>query len=90
MKTLLQVGDQVKIRKDIKRKTNYKMLINEDTEIETWLGPDEMMKPGEIVTIAEIKNGKYKLVEENFFCYTDEMFDPELIEFLYEEYLLNK
>ena len=84
MKTLLQVGDKVRIRKDITPNKYYKMKI---TNTENCYLPDKMCDPGELVTIMDITRSGYRLVEEDFFTYTDEMFDPELIEFLYEEFL---
>ena len=91
MKTLLQPGDKIRIRSDIKEQVRYKMktsdhgdtfLLN-SSEIQT-------IKPGQMVTIKRIRHGKYVLEEEGFFNYTDEMFEPDVIEFLYEEYLNNK
>ena len=50
----------------------------------------QTVKPGQMVTIKRIRYGKYVLEEEGIFNYTDEMFEPDVIEFLYEEYLNNK
>lgn len=87
MKTLLQPGDKVKIRKDIKHNHKYKMKTNnrEDMYIS-----NSMVDPGTIVTIKNIVHDTYRLEEESLCNYTDEMFELDLIEFLYEEYLNNK
>ena len=49
-----------------------------------------MMAPGSIVTIKAIVHDTYRLEEEGLCNYTDEMFEPDLINYLYEEYLNNK
>ena len=87
MKTLLQPGDKVKIREDIKHNHKYKMKTNnrEDMYIS-----HSMVDPGTIVTIKNIVHDTYRLEEESLCNYTDEMFEQDLIEFLYEEYLNNK
>ena len=81
--TLLQVGDKVRIRKDISDQNYYKM---KTYDYSNCYLEGKMAKPGELVTIASINRG-YRLIEEDFFTYTDEMFDTELIDYLYEEYL---
>ena len=83
--TLLQVGDKVRIREDIKDGEYYEMKTYTYNNCYLY---GKMAKPGKLVTIKQ-NNAGYRLVEEDFFTYTDEMFDPELIEFLYEEYLEN-
>ena len=87
MKTLLQPGDKVRIREDIKHQHKYKMKTNnrEDMYIS-----NSMIDPGTIVTIKKIVHDTYRLEEESLCNYTDEMFEQDLIEFLYEEYLNNK
>ena len=87
METLLQPGDKVKIREDIRNKKKYKMKTNnrEDMYIS-----NSMVDPGTIVTIKKIVHNTYRLEEESLCNYTDEMFEPDLIEFLYKEYLNNK
>ena len=84
--TLLQVGDKVRIREDIRENVYYKMKSYDYSNCYL-LG--KMANPGELVTIKYLGECGYHLIEEDFFTYTDEMFDPELIEFLYEEYLEN-
>lgn len=90
MKTLLNIGDSVKIRDDIERSKNYYMKLSGNYDSYT----AGMIKSGNFVTIKEIiqkENNKYyyKLKEDCLFSYTDEMFDPALIDFLYEDYLMN-
>ncbi len=88
MKTLLQPGDKIKIRNDIKQATWYKMKTSETKN--TYISAN-MAKPGQIVTIKKISGrGEYFIEEDRLCCYTDEMFEPDLIEYLYEEYLNNK
>lgn len=87
MKTLLQPGDKIKIREDIQDSIKYGMKTNDKKDIYID-GP--MVKPGSIVTIKDIVHDTYRLEEEGLCNYTDEMFDPELIDYLYEEYLNNK
>ena len=84
--TLLQVGDKVRIREDIRENVYYEMKTYNYSNCYLY---DKMAEPGSLVTIKDIGKYGYRLVEEDFFTYTDEMFDPELIEFLYEEYLEN-
>ena len=84
--TLLQVGDKVRIREDIKENVYYEMKTYNYNNCYLY---GKMINSGELVTIKDIGKYGYRLVEEDFFTYTDEMFDPELIEFLYEEYLEN-
>ena len=83
--TLLQVGDKVRIREDIRESVYYEM---KTYNYSNCYLHGKMAKPGSLVTIKQ-NNAGYRLVEEDFFTYTDEMFDLELIEFLYEEYLEN-
>ena len=84
-KTLLQVGDKVRIREDIRENVYYKM---KTCDYSNCYICGKMAEPGSLVTI-QINNTGYRLVEEDFFTYTDEMFDTELIDYLYEEYLEN-
>ena len=84
--TLLQVGDKVRIREDIRENVHYEMKTYNYSNCYLY---GKMINPGKLVTIKDIGRYGYRLVEEDFFTYTDEMFDPELIEFLYEEYLEN-
>ena len=83
--TLLQVGDKVRIREDIRESIYYEMKTYNYSNCYLY---GKMAKPGSLVTIKQNTAG-YRLVEEDFFTYTDEMFDSELIEFLHEEYLEN-
>lgn len=87
MNTLLQPGDKVKIREDIKHQHKYKMKTNNREDM--YLS-NSMVDPGTMVTIKNVVHNTYRLVEESLCNYTDEMFEPDLIEFLYEEYLNNK
>jgi hypothetical protein len=87
MKTLLQPGDKVKIREDIKDNHKYKMKTNHKADIYI---NNAMVAPGSIVTIKDIVHNTYRLEEESLCNYTDEMFEPDLINYLYEEYLNNK
>ena len=87
MKTLLQPGDKIKIRADIKQAQSYKM---KTTEVQdTWIRAN-MAQPGATVTIRRILHGRYQIEEDRICSYTDEMFEPDLIEFLYQDYLNNK
>lgn len=87
MKTLLQIGDKIKIRDDIEYyKKKYYMKNVDDTIGDTYTR--NMLPPGSIATISEIKEIKghliYKVQEDLNFNYVDEMFDSELIEYLYK------
>ena len=84
-KTLLQVGDKVRIREDIRENVYYKMKTYDYNNCYIY---GKMAEPGKLVTIRQ-SNAGYRLEEEGFFTYTDEMFDTELIDYLYEEYLEN-
>ena len=91
METLLQPGDKIRIRSDIKEQTRYLMKIGNKGDMFVLNSHMiDTVKPGQMVTIKRIRHGKYVLEEEEFFNYTDEMFEPDVIEFLYEEYLNNK
>lgn len=91
MKTLLQPGDRIRIREDIKHGEYYNMIY--DKNVRDCYLSNEMFQPGELVEIALITNGKYKIVSAeqfdvdylnglSFYTYTDEMFDLETIELL--------
>ena len=91
METLLQPGDKIRIRSDIKELTIYNMKIGDEGDSFVFNSSHvQTVKPGQMVTIKRIRHGKYVLEEEGFFNYTDEMFEPDVIEFLYEEYLNSK
>lgn len=85
MKALLQPGDKITIRSDIKEGKKYKMKLGEESNTYVEL----MASPGEIVTIGGYRHNQYYVLEDDFWNYTDDMFDPELINYLYEEYLNN-
>jgi hypothetical protein len=96
MKTLLQIGDVVKIREDIQPGVQYKMRLGGHTN--SWVG--EMAKPGSYVTIVGFKHGQYVINSENienfsnkiceeFWNYTDDMFDQDIIDYLYIEHVKN-
>jgi hypothetical protein len=87
MKTLLQPGDKIHIRSDIKQAQWYSM---KTTEVrDSWIRAN-MAKPGQLVTIRRVLHGRYQIEEDRLCSYTDEMFEPDLIEFLYQDYLNNK
>lgn len=91
METLLKPGDMIRIRKDIGPDVSYKM-INNNRVSNSWI-EDEMLPPGtlvEIVDIAQeqyvvhsldIKRNKYTYDDE-FWLYTDQMFDPDMLDML--------
>ncbi len=83
--TLLQVGDKVRIREDIRENVYYSMKTYNYNNCYIY---GKMAEPGSLVTIIKSSAG-YRIKEEGFFTYTDEMFDTELIDYLYEEYLKN-
>lgn len=80
--TILKPGDKIKIREDINDVELYYMANNEKHE--RWLGAEKMAKPGQLVTIKSIINGTYRINEEPMFNYTDDMFDPGVINLLKE------
>ena len=80
--TILKPGDKIKIREDINDVELYCMADNEKRE--RWLGVEKMAKPGQLVTIKDIINGTYRINEEPVFNYTDDMFDPGVINLLKE------
>lgn len=90
MDTLLKPGDMIRIREDIKQCVTYKML-NNDKIGNTWIEED-MLPPGTLVEIVDISDGQYivqhldKLdrdskyfITDDFWLYTDQMFDPEML-----------
>jgi hypothetical protein len=83
MKTLLKPGDVLKIRNDIQENVTYHMKLSEDIA-DNWIGK-YMAKPGEDFVIDTILHGKY-MRKDDMYGYTDEMFDPDLIDYLYKEY----
>lgn len=87
MKTLLQPGDKIHIRSDIEQGRWYSMKTSEMRD--SWIKAN-MAQPGQLVTIKKVLHGRYQIEEDRLCCYTDEMFDADLIEFLYNDYLNNK
>ena len=97
MRTLLEIGDMIRIRKDIKEKVKYEMILNTD-EKNTWL-KDEMLPANTLVKIVDVANGQYRVERvdyadqtlnnncywDDFWGYTDTMFDPEMLILLYED-----
>lgn len=92
MNTLLKPGDMIRIRDDIKTGTLYKML-NDDSTGNSWLDED-MLPAGTLVKIVDISSNQYIVhsidkvaksfsdMDDEFWLYTDEMFDPEMIKLL--------
>lgn len=93
MATLLKPGDMIRIRDDIGEGITYKMY-NDFSIGNGWIEED-MISPGTLVEIKDISNGQYIvqsiepkrkssnfLESEDFWLYTDEMFDPNLLEIL--------
>lgn len=92
METLLKPGDMIRIRDDIKTCTPYKML-NDDSIRNSWLDED-MLPAGTLVEIVDIFDNQYIVhsidkvaksyssMDDEFWLYTDEMFDPEMIRLL--------
>ena len=90
METLLKPGDMIRIREDIKQSVTYRML-NNDKIGNTWI-KDEMLPPGTLVEIMDVSEGQYivkhldklnrnykYLENDDFWLYTDQMFDPEML-----------
>lgn len=93
MATLLKPGDMIRIRNDIEEGVSYKML--NDTSIKNAWIEEEMLPPGTLIEIKSISNNQYtvssiepkrpssKFFEcDEFWLYTDEMFDPDMLEIL--------
>jgi hypothetical protein len=96
METLLKPGDMIRIRKDIGEGITYKMY-NDASIGNGWIKED-MISPGTLVEIKDISNGQYIvqsiepkkaysnfLESEDFWLYTDGMFDPNLLNMLITE-----
>lgn len=92
--TLLKPGDMIRIRDDIKEGVTYRMILN-DCNSNSWI-ENEMAPAGTLVTITNITlDGQYQIdydhnmynfdFDPEFWCYTDEMFDPEFICLLFAE-----
>ena len=95
MNTLLNVGDIIRIRDDIKENIKYEMILNTERTDE-WI--DQMLPAGTLVQITDIIHGQYRVqalaedgsIIENkfpsdFWSYTDLMFDPVLLEIVLED-----
>jgi len=96
MATLLKPGDMIRIRDDIGEGITYKMY-NDASIGNSWIEED-MISPGTLVEIKDISNGQYivqsiepkkesskSLESEDFWLYTDGMFDPDLLNMLVTE-----
>ena len=90
METLLKPGDMIRIRKDINEYEQYYMILDTENK-NSWV--ESMAGPGSLVTIKRItEDGQYitdysndnEFGIEEYWNYTDEMFDPEMISLLLE------
>ena len=87
---LLKIGDMIRIRYDIKTETKYAMRHNSSITNQ-WVQRGAigdalgMAAPGELVTISAYEHDQYYVNEDRFWLYTDDMFDPEMLEFLIED-----
>ena len=91
METLLKPGDMIRIREDIQESVDYYMKLDTGNK-NSWV--DSMAGPGDLVTIIKITNdGQYITDYSNdnecgikeYWNYTDEMFDPDMLLILLEE-----
>jgi hypothetical protein len=92
MDTLLKPGDIIRIRNDIEEGISYKML--NDASIKNGWVDEDMLPAGTLVEIVNIANDQYVVhsidkaaksysdIDDDFWLYTDEMFDPEMIRLL--------
>jgi hypothetical protein len=92
MDTLLKPGDIIRIRNDIEEGIPYKMFNDASTK-NSWIDED-MLSAGTLVEIVDIANDQYVVhsidkaaksysdIDDDFWLYTDEMFDPEMIRLL--------
>jgi hypothetical protein len=99
METLLKPGDMIRIREDIQQCTTYKM-INDSDIGNTWIEED-MLPAGTLVEIVNISKGQYivkrldeseekdEYFDDDFWLYTDQMFDPEMLIMLMEKDYFN-
>ena len=99
METLLKPGDMIRIREDIQQYTTYKM-INDSDIGNTWIEED-MLPAGTLVEIVNISKGQYivkrldeskekdEYLDDDFWLYTDQMFDPEMLIMLMEKDYFN-
>lgn len=88
METLLKPGDMIRIRKDISQGVSYRML-NDDEIANSWIEED-MLPPGTLVEIVDVTQGQYVVHaldfkiskythDDDFWLYTDQMFDPDML-----------
>lgn len=96
-KTLLKVGDIIRIRSDIKENIRYRMKLNPKLD-NLWIGA-YMADAGTLVQIVDISFEQYIVIPADnsikegsteydnfiFWSYTDEMFDPLMIQILLED-----
>jgi hypothetical protein len=91
METLLKPGDMIRIRKDINEDDDYHMILSKDSlqDVNSWT--KSMAPANSLVTIAAINIfGQYYILDNNDeedvgWSYTDQMFDPETLDFLLRE-----
>ena len=95
--TLLKPGDIIRIREDIQPSVSYKMIFD-DKITNTWIKED-MLLGGTLVEVKDIYHGQYRVEsfdkkenssqyiyeKDDFWLYTDQMFDPEMIQILLED-----
>ncbi len=84
-KRLLKLGDQIRIRNDINYVQYYKNITMNGKN--KWVeSMNKNTPPGTLVTIKSYSPEGYRIYEDNgFYTYTEEMFDADLIEFLYDQ-----
>ena len=85
-KTILNIGDTIQIRSDIREGRNYKMRTSGISN--TYLR-GEMAPPNTLIRIKKIEinssGGAIGYIAEDpygFFTYTDDMFDQETVDYL--------
>ncbi len=96
MSTLLNIGDIIRIRDDIKEHVDYEMILNTDST-NSWVA-NEMLPAGTLVQITKIMHNQYRVqalaengniikkeMPDDFWSYTDLMFDPVLLEMILED-----
>ena len=88
MKTILNIGDTIQIRSDIREGINYKM---RTSDVSNSYLRDEMAPPNTLITIKKIEISKNQQVigyiaedPYGFFTYTDDMFDQDTIDYLFK------
>ncbi len=92
METLLKPGDMIRIREDIEEGKTYRMILNKESK-NSWIA-ENMLPAGTLVKIVNISSGQYVVnsvdykhddkSDDEFWLYTDQMFDPTSICFLIE------